>query len=238
MKDVIKEQEVVKGRFCGAYVIEHLSSGKSYAGSSNDLLKRKSKHLSNLRLNRHECGPLQAAYNQDPNLKWRFWICPNIEFAKELEQNFIDELKEMERALNIAPRVEHPSLGLTRSPEWRRMISERNTGNQYLKGHRRTPEYVDAMKERLRGRTRDPEAVRATADKLRGRKQDPEHVEERSRIMKEKAFRRPVIIEGTTYPSIKEASDMLNIGRSTIAFRINSTTAQWKNYSYGDNRTP
>lgn len=48
----------------------------------------------------------------------------------------------------------------------------------------------------------------------------------------ENKFRKTVSINGTTYPSILEASRALNIARGTVTNRINSTNTLWEKWTY------
>ncbi|MBK5239816.1 GIY-YIG nuclease family protein [Clostridium sp.] len=56
----------------GIYKILNLVNGKMYVGSSINLKKRKEKHFSQLKNNRHSNRHLQSAYNKDgkENFKW------------------------------------------------------------------------------------------------------------------------------------------------------------------------
>lgn len=228
----------IRGKLIGTYLMEHPATGKYYVGSSSDLLKRKSSHLSALSRGAHICTALQAAYTADPTFKWTFWICGTREYAYELEQQLLDQIFEKGIQLNTAPKAIHPSLGLTRSQEWRDKISKRNKNNQYAKGMKYTDEQRAANSARQKGKKRDPALVEATAAKLRGRPQSAELIAKRRQVMLNKAFKRPVMVNGVQYDSTVHAADSLGIKRSTMLYRIQSDSPTWNDYKYLGERKP
>lgn len=220
----------------GAYLIQHVKSGRGYAGSANDLQRRKRDHLYQLSKGTHPSIVLQELFQEDPELKWTFWLCRDREHAFQVEQELLDLLFKENCQINRAPQALHPSLGLTRSAEWRAKISDRNKGNQYSLGVKRTEEQNRANSERQKGKKRDPALVEAAAAKIRGRPQNPAHVAARALIMKDKAFRRAVVVDGKEYESIDEAHRQSGIKRATIGYRINSDQPAWSEYYYKDPR--
>lgn len=67
------------------YTITHPATGVYYIGSTINLKKRRSNHLTALRTGKHTSEKLQAAYDTDPNIKWSAVIMPNEETARWCE---------------------------------------------------------------------------------------------------------------------------------------------------------
>ncbi len=90
----------------GVYKIVNLESGKYYVGSSNDLHKRWTQHLSCLRRGKHKNRHLQNAWNKYAEDVFAFVVVVETETqeeAHEIEQKWLDE-KELK--YNIADSVQ------------------------------------------------------------------------------------------------------------------------------------
>lgn len=79
----------------GIYCIENIISGKKYYGSSMNISKRFSSHLSNLKCNRHHCIHLQRAANKYGIDSFKFYIVEETSFLNkrelyDLERKYID----------------------------------------------------------------------------------------------------------------------------------------------------
>lgn len=114
----------------GVYVIEHVSTGSMYVGSTGELGQRKRWHLSTLRLGKNRNAPLQRAYDEDPQLDFTFIPTKTKEEAVAFEQQLLDHLQGDPRLLNIAPNAKAPGLGLIRSEETRARISVAGIGRE------------------------------------------------------------------------------------------------------------
>lgn len=89
----------------GVYIIDHISTGRFYVGSTSSLYKRYTEHMRDLKLNRHINVFLQQCYNKDQELEWTFAVTENREDAFALEQEFLDRYFKTGKMLNIAPNA-------------------------------------------------------------------------------------------------------------------------------------
>lgn len=91
----------------GIYKITNSKNGKSYIGSSKDMLKRKKQHFNLLRKNKNHCKILQRAFNKYGEESFSFEIlCYCVEeYLFKLEQWFVDNLKPEYNSCLIDVRV-------------------------------------------------------------------------------------------------------------------------------------
>ena len=71
----------------GVLVLTHSDSDTVYVEATSDLAALESQTRSNLQLRRHECEPLQQAYNQDDRIVIELVDTPSHVAAKQLEVN-------------------------------------------------------------------------------------------------------------------------------------------------------
>lgn len=98
----------------GIYVIEHVSSGRLYIGSSADLQRRKDEHYRLLRKAKHHCVHLQSAWSKygEESFCWRvIEIVARRELLADREQAALDAtvLK-----YNTNPKADRPPSPLGR----------------------------------------------------------------------------------------------------------------------------
>lgn len=111
----------------GVYCIESTLDNKQYIGSSQNVFKRRNRHFSELKNNKHKNPKLQAFYNKYGIKSLRFFVLALIEDKKELiikEQFFIDNKKPWFNINLIA----NSSLGVKRSDETKEKIRNANLG--------------------------------------------------------------------------------------------------------------
>jgi hypothetical protein len=71
----------------GVLVLTHSDSDTKYVEATGDLTALESETRSNLQLGRHECEPLQQAYNRDNRIVIEVFPTPSHVAAKQLEVN-------------------------------------------------------------------------------------------------------------------------------------------------------
>ena len=127
----------------GVYCIENTKDGKKYVGSSQEIKKRKSRHFSELRNNKHKNKKLQNAYNKHGSDCFIFYIIEEIEDVNlliEREQYYLDDLKPFYN-INI---IANSSLGVKRSDEMKEKVRQANLGLKH-------PEWRNKIKSEVQG---------------------------------------------------------------------------------------
>lgn len=127
----------------GIYCIENIINGKKYIGSSIDVYKRKNRHFSELRNNKHKNSKLQNSYNKHGFESFVFYILEFITNKDELiirEQYYIDT-KKPQYNINL---IANSSLGVKRSDETKEKIREANLGLKH-------PEWRNTIKSKSQG---------------------------------------------------------------------------------------
>lgn len=71
----------------GVLVLTHTDSNAVYVEATSNLEALESETRSNLQLRRHECDPLQEAYDQDDRVQIELIETPSHVAAKQLEAN-------------------------------------------------------------------------------------------------------------------------------------------------------
>jgi len=111
------------------YQIENQENGKRYIGSAVNLSHRQRQHLHSLRHGQHGNRHLQRAFDKYGEEAFEFTTLEDIEDTSLLvprEQCFLDSLKP---EYNIA-QVAGSSLGIQRTEETRRRVSEAHKGQR------------------------------------------------------------------------------------------------------------
>lgn len=136
------EKEKLRGR-AGVYRIFHLESGKSYVGSSIEILQRWYSHRSRLKNQDHSSARLQNAWNKYGAEAFMFECLELVDDLSELqdrEQFWTDHLKSYEKDRGYNGRsVVRNNLGYITSAETREKIA------QALRGRKRPPEVCRAV---------------------------------------------------------------------------------------------
>lgn len=119
------------------YSITNVVNGKKYIGSAISFEKRKRDHLNRLKNNKHHSVKLQNSYNKYGKDSFIFNIIEEVLDVKiliEAEQKWIDEVKPEYNMTLIAGLNSH--LGMKRSDETKRKISESLTGKNLSEEHK------------------------------------------------------------------------------------------------------
>jgi group I intron endonuclease len=165
----------------GIYAITHLLSGRRYVGSAVRLVGRFKDHLYMLRKGNHHCRYLQNAWNKYGSGAFRFSVlerCSESDLI-EREQYWIDSTPS--GTLFNHALVAGSVLGIKRSEETKRKLSESRRGMKFTDSHRaaisaaligrtgkrHTPESLTLISERAKEASADPEERRRRAERAR-----------------------------------------------------------------------
>lgn len=89
------------------YRILCVPTNESYIGQTIDINRRKNKHFSTLRNNKHENPKLQNAWNKygEKNFSFEFWTFDNVtpEQLDELECEYIEKYNSLANGFNLVP---------------------------------------------------------------------------------------------------------------------------------------
>jgi group I intron endonuclease len=145
---------ITKRKVSGIYKIINKVNGKYYVGSSKNIHKRWNEHRSDLNNKKHANEYLQKSWNKHGPNNFNFVIMECIKEEKliEIEQKYLDELKNEKRCYNltfIAGRTEMTDrvklklsiahTGMKASEETKRKMSESMTGkNNHMFGKHRS----------------------------------------------------------------------------------------------------
>lgn len=230
----------------GAYTIEHTASGKFYVGSTNDLAGRRSRHLTDLKYNRHPNLHLQRAYNLDPRIEFFFVITEDREQAYDYEQTLLDIHMEQGNLFNMAKdariavielseesKEKHRAAltGLKRSEETKDRMRQAKLGKS------RSEEVREALRKHHLGTKLSEETRRKMSESRKGMKMPPrtlEHLEKIkqaklnfkhdpetiARIRSSMPTSKEVSIDGKVYPSVSEAARQIGLSHRAIRGRI------------------
>lgn len=166
------------------YVIKNKANGKCYVGSAASVSKRWNSHRYMLRKGIHHSPALQRAWVKYSQDGFEFTILEQLTETCQVivrEQHWIDELhaSHPQRGYNVAPAagtragVPQPEsvkvsskalhLGVAKSAEHRRKISEATKGRPKSEAHRQK------IREATQRQFADPAARAAAAEKQRGK---------------------------------------------------------------------
>lgn len=84
------------GKICGIYGITNSKENEIYVGSSKDIARRWSSHMSKLKSGTHRYTQLKDAFNENVNnLKWEIISECSLELLEEQEIYFVDYFKNL-----------------------------------------------------------------------------------------------------------------------------------------------
>jgi len=119
------------------YKITHVASGKSYVGSTCQLLRRWSLHRKALRVGKHHSRHLQSAWNKYGEDAFIFEVIEIVDDVGNLivrEQAWINDLKAWRDGYNVSPTAGSPR-GVKHTAETRAKVSAAGTGRTLSPGH-------------------------------------------------------------------------------------------------------
>lgn len=197
----------------GIYCIENIVNSKKYIGSSIDVMKRRNRHFSELKNNKHKNIYLQNAYNKYGKENFIFYILEMVNDDKELivkEQYYIDSTDDLYNINLIA----NSSLGLKRSEETKTKIREANIGIKH-------PEWRNKIKSKSQGGDNHWTKDKVFSDKSK------EKMSKSQKELYENGYKNPnckIVIQldldnnlVSEWESVAIASEALKINRIAIA---------------------
>ena len=208
----------------GIYKIINIVNNKFYVGSAVNLSRRKARHFSELRNNRHNNKHLQAAWLKYGEESFVFVVVEEVaDIAKllEAENVWLKEHVGKDYCYNLGVDAVAPTLGWSgpKSPTWGRKRTPEELAAQNWKGRRHRKESREKIRAYLIGKPRPAEVRAKIAAGVSGER-NPNYGKPRDASFIEKVSRRVVIIkpDGETklYPSIKALREDLGIKPPTV----------------------
>lgn len=210
----------------GIYKIINIVNNKFYVGSAVDLRRRKARHFSELRNNRHNNKHLQAAWLKYGEKSFVFVVVEEIaDTVKllEVENVWLKEHVGKDYCYNLGVDATAPMLGKSGelSPTWGYTHTPENIEKIRIAstGRKHTEEVKERIKSYLIGKPKPAEVRAKIAAGVSGER-NPNYGKPRDASFIEKVSRRVVIIkpDGETklYPSIKALREDLGIKPPTV----------------------
>lgn len=198
----------IRPKTIGTYVLEHVSTGSVYIGSSGELRQRLMHHWHDLVRGVHFSLKMQNLFDSDKNFRvLTVDLFTNREDAYSEEQRLLDEYKIREgiEVININPDVRVSWRGVSLSEDAKARISAS------AKKQWENPEYKEWMRAKHIGRKRSPETVQ--------------------RILDSRGVKRPSVeIDGVAYRTIHDAVKALGLTYLTIYHRCQSSSDIFSNW--------
>lgn len=213
----------------GIYKIINVVNNKFYVGSAVDFKRRKARHFSELRNNRHSNGRLQKAWNKYGEQSFVFVVVEELDSNADLlaaENVWLKEHVGKEYCYNLGVDATAPMLGFAgeKSPTWGRKRTPEELAAQSWSGRTHSSESKERIRQTLIGKPR-PASVRAKISAtLTGEgnywygKKRPDHGAKVSR---------PIIATDpagnvSTYPSITALREALGLTPPTVNRAVKS----------------
>lgn len=210
----------------GIYKIINLVNNKFYVGSAVNLRRRKARHFSELRNNRHNNRHLQAAWLKYGEKSFVFVVVeevPDLAKLLDAENIWLKEHVGKDYCYNlgvdaVAPMLGKtgelsPTWGYTHTPEALVKIRQASTGRKH------TAHTKNRIKNYLIGKPR-PAEVRAKIAAAVSGERNPNYGKPRDAAFLEKVSRRVVVIKpdgtATVYPSIKALREEVGLKPPTV----------------------
>lgn len=215
----------------GIYKIINVVNNKFYIGSAVDLKRRRIRHFSELRVNKHNNKHLQAAWNKYGEAAFTFAVIELVSDKAKLlatEDKWLKKYVGKEYCYNIGITASAPSLGMCGelSPTWGYKHTEEAKAKiaKASKERVQTPEEKEKRRLSMVGRVVSPEHKAKISNTLSGEgnywygKKRPEHGGKVSK----KVFAMP---DGIMFASLKEALEYYDIKMPTLRRALKAGTS-------------
>lgn len=209
------------------YMFYNSETGESYIGSTNNKERRLTRHLDDLKRNKHHSWKFQRAFNKNPNFEVHCVPMETRDQATEFEKLLVEENWGNPNLLNVAQNVENALIG------WNHTLEAIEKMKVSRTGMKQAPETVQKRIEKNTGQKRSEEAkarMSAAAKEQYANGRVPltkgvkpsEEVIERMRQAQTLACGKSVSVNGIVYESVSAAGRALGIHHTTVLYRINS----------------
>ena len=220
----------------GAYILTHLPTGTFYIGSSSCLRNRIYTHKTELKRRVHQNKKLSEVYTGWDEFSVELHITNDLAEAREKEQTLLNDRYGDPLCCNVSDDVKNTFKNAVDRKE-RALAACR--GNTWRRGIKHTQE---AIAKQIAAQTGKPhplsdkgrEAIRAAMRKRRGVPSGHRHSDEMLAHIAQQKWKR-VSIDGTEYPSVKHAMELLSLTRSSIDKRLRSR--HYPDYFFVGDRT-
>ncbi len=143
----------------GIYKIINVVNNKFYIGSAVNFSRRKARHFSELRHNKHNNRWLQASWNKYGEASFVFAIVEEVqdkELLLEVENRWLKEHVGKDYCYNIGVDATAPMLGMSgeASPTWGRKRTPEELAAQNWFGKKHSPESKEKIRRHLLGKPR------------------------------------------------------------------------------------
>lgn len=230
----------------GIYKIINVVNNKFYVGSAVNLRRRKARHFTELRNNRHNNRHLQAAWAKYGEQAFIFVVVEEVADTTKLlaaENVWLKEHVGKDYCYNIGVDATAPMLGKSGelSPTWGRKRTPEELAAQNWRGRRHRKDSRDKIRMRLLGKPRPAEVRAKIAASVSGER-NPNYGKPRDPSFIEKVSRRVVVIQpdgtATVYPNIKTLRETLGLKPTTVNRALNSgkplARGPFKNWIFRD----
>lgn len=232
----------------GIYKIINVVNNKFYVGSAVNLRRRKARHFTELRNNRHNNRHLQAAWAKYGEQAFIFVVVEEVADTTKLltaENVWLKEHVGKDYCYNIGVDATAPMLGKSGelSPTWgynHTAEAKLNIG-KHSRGRRHRKDSRHKIRMRLLGKPRPAEVRAKIAASVSGER-NPNYGKPRDPSFIEKVSRRVVVIQpdgtATVYPNIKTLRETLGLKPTTVNRALNSgkplARGPFKNWIFRD----
>lgn len=141
----------------GIYIIKNIKNNKAYIGSAVNLKNRESKHISDLKKNKHHSSKLQNSWNKHGSECFFFSVIEYVIDVKSLiskEQYWIDLCDSYKNGYNCSP-IAGSVLGTKHSDETKAKMSASRKGHTPNKGKVASEETRAKISAANKGHTRN-----------------------------------------------------------------------------------
>ncbi len=229
------------------YIIRNSVNGKFYIGSTNNYHKRKLKHFSQLRKNRHHSIHLQRAFNKYKENSFNFILIETCYNNYQIREQELLNSINFKDSYNISKSATGGDL-ISNHPNRKEIIKK--TTEILLKAPRPKPRFKEKNSNWKGGKTFCKCGTRINSNtktcmKCQDKtgKNNPFYGKCHSKETKLKLSenrkgkyngnqQKPVVIDNIEYVSVSEAARKLKVCAATIIHRIKSQNIKFKNYFY------
>lgn len=217
----------------GIYKIINVVNNKFYIGSAVSFRKRKTRHFSELRNNKHNNRHLQAAWRKYGEQAFVFVVVEEVEdraMLLDAENRWLKDHVGKDYCYNIGVDATAPTLGMSGelSPTWGRKRTSEELAAQSWVGRKHTIESREKIRQHLIGKPKSAE-VRAKISATLSGAGNPNYGKPRSDDFKAKVSKAIEAVsptgEVTLFPSIVALREAFGLKPPTVNRAVKSENA-------------